>query len=135
MIFLLIVSCVIAMRRRRNRMQYIRIAQPAYGTTVATSTTANYPQVYPYQQPQASAPAYTPQYTQVHISSSFFFSMLHEKLSCSENERNVTIRRTFIDYLPFRNHRLTSDWIIWTDHIGAGASSSSNVLLCSIGLS
>ncbi|XP_062603951.1 WW domain binding protein 1-like [Saccostrea cucullata] len=63
-IFLLIVSCIIGLRRRRNRLQYIRVAQPVYGTSAATTATTAYPPAGAYQQPPPTAPAYPPQYSQ-----------------------------------------------------------------------
>ncbi|XP_033754901.1 WW domain binding protein 1-like [Pecten maximus] len=64
-IFFSIVSCVICLRRRRARQNYIRFGQPQYGsaTVVATTTTTSnapvaYPQGYPAQQgyPQQGYP-------------------------------------------------------------------------------
>lgn len=60
-IFSLIACCIIAMRRRRNRLQYIRVAQPAYGATTAHPAPAGAYQ-YPHHAP--SAPVSPPQYTQ-----------------------------------------------------------------------
>lgn len=63
-IFSLIACCIIAMRRRRNRLQYIRVAQPAYGATTAHPAPAGAYQ-YPHHAP--SAPVSPPQYTQPQV--------------------------------------------------------------------
>ncbi|XP_060079480.1 WW domain binding protein 1-like [Ylistrum balloti] len=61
-VFFSIVSCIICLRRRRARQNYIRFGQPEYGSrTVVTTATSNTQVVYPSQQGYPQQQGYPPQ--------------------------------------------------------------------------